>query len=132
MRLWNNKDVMELCSLAKDVCMSQKRMTKKIWSLWETLQEYWWCTERSLDWGPGGGPDLIVDDGGNATMLIHEGVKAEEEFAKSGKLPDPTSTDNAEFHIVLSIIKEEETIAGKDEVAGISPEKMKWSDYRLS
>ncbi|KAL4565835.1 hypothetical protein LXL04_029941 [Taraxacum kok-saghyz] len=72
----------------------------------ETLQEYWWCTERSLDWGPGGGPDLIVDDGGDATMLIHEGVKAEEEFAKSGKLPDPTSTDNAEFQIVLSIIKE--------------------------
>ncbi|KAL4564946.1 hypothetical protein LXL04_029024 [Taraxacum kok-saghyz] len=75
----------------------------------ETLQEYWWCTERSLDWGPGGGPDLIVDDGGDATMLIHEGVKAEEEFAKS-----------------------EETIAGEDEVAEILPEKMKWPDYRLS
>ncbi|KAL0382812.1 UNVERIFIED_CONTAM: Adenosylhomocysteinase [Sesamum calycinum] len=44
----------------------------------ETLQEYWWCTERALDWGPGGGPDLIVDDGGDATLLIHEGVKAEE------------------------------------------------------
>ncbi|GFY81641.1 S-adenosyl-L-homocysteine hydrolase [Actinidia rufa] len=39
----------------------------------ETLQEYWWCTERALDWGPGGGPDLIVDDGGDATLLIHEG-----------------------------------------------------------
>ncbi|CAN1790165.1 SAHH [Linum perenne] len=38
----------------------------------ETLQEYWWCTERALDWGPGGGPDLIVDDGGDATLLIHE------------------------------------------------------------
>ncbi|CAN1790161.1 SAHH [Linum perenne] len=46
----------------------------------ETLQEYWWCTERALDWGPGGGPDLIVDDGGDATLLIHEGVKAEEEL----------------------------------------------------
>ncbi|MFS7907757.1 putative adenosylhomocysteinase [Helianthus anomalus] len=72
----------------------------------ETLQEYWWCTERALDWGPGGGPDLIVDDGGDATLLIHEGVKAEEEFEKTGKLPDPSSTDNAEFQIVLSIIKE--------------------------
>ncbi|CAN1790159.1 SAHH [Linum perenne] len=38
----------------------------------ETLQEYWWCTERALDWGPGGGPDLIVDDGGDATLLIHK------------------------------------------------------------
>ncbi|KAL7204757.1 hypothetical protein ACSBR2_017794 [Camellia fascicularis] len=68
----------------------------------ETLQEYWWCTERALDWGPGGGPDLIVDDGGDATLLIHEGVKAEEDFEKSGKAPDPSSTDNAEFQIVLS------------------------------
>ncbi|KAL0382811.1 UNVERIFIED_CONTAM: Adenosylhomocysteinase [Sesamum calycinum] len=59
-----------------------------------------------LDWGPDGGPDLIVDDGGDATLLIHEGVKAEEEYAKSGKIPDPTSTDNAEFQIVLTIIRD--------------------------
>ncbi|KAL6343227.1 hypothetical protein AAG906_021138 [Vitis piasezkii] len=62
----------------------------------ETLQEYWWCTERALDWSPGGSPDLIVDDGGDATLLIHEG----------GKLPDPSSTDNAEFQIVLTIIRD--------------------------
>ncbi|GJT46440.1 hypothetical protein Tco_0955155 [Tanacetum coccineum] len=55
---------------------------------------------------PGGGPHLIVDDEGDATLLIHEGVKAEEEFAKTRKVPYPSSTDNAEFHIVLSIIKE--------------------------
>ncbi|KAL8120931.1 hypothetical protein AgCh_017928 [Apium graveolens] len=72
----------------------------------ETLQEYWWCTERALDWGPDGGPDLIVDDGGDATLLIHEGVKAEEEYKKSGAIPDPASTDNAEFQIVLSIIRD--------------------------
>ncbi|KAF3971328.1 hypothetical protein CMV_005059 [Castanea mollissima] len=72
----------------------------------ETLQEYWWCTERALDWGPGGGPDLIVDDGGDATLLIHEGVKAEELFEKNGTLPDPASTDNAEFQIVLTIIRD--------------------------
>ncbi|KAL8232685.1 hypothetical protein R6Q57_002463 [Mikania cordata] len=72
----------------------------------ETLQEYRWCTEGVLDWGPDGGPTLIVDDGGDATLLIHEGVKAEEEFEKTRKLPDPASTDNAEFQIVLSIIKE--------------------------
>lgn len=57
-----------------------------------------------MDWGSEGGPDLIVDDGGDATLLIHEGVKAEEEYEKTGKLPDPSSTDNAEFQIVLGII----------------------------
>ncbi|XVF62648.1 hypothetical protein PTKIN_Ptkin09bG0025200 [Pterospermum kingtungense] len=72
----------------------------------ETLQEYWWCTERALDWGPGGGPDLIVDDDGDATLLIHEGVKAEEIYEKTGQLPDPSSTDNAEFQIVLTIIRD--------------------------
>ncbi|KAG8481182.1 hypothetical protein CXB51_026017 [Gossypium anomalum] len=72
----------------------------------ETLQEYWWCTERALDWGPTGGPDLIVDDGGDATLLIHEGVKAEEVYEKTGQLPDPSSTDNAEFQIVLTIIRD--------------------------
>ncbi|KAL8209486.1 hypothetical protein R6Q57_006218 [Mikania cordata] len=56
--------------------------------------------------GPDGGSDLIVDDGGDATLSIHKGVKAEEEFEKTGKLPDPASTDNAEFQIVLLIIKE--------------------------
>ncbi|XWS37170.1 hypothetical protein CRYUN_Cryun19dG0019800 [Craigia yunnanensis] len=72
----------------------------------ETLDEYWWCTEKALDWGPGGGPDLIVDDGGDTTLLIHEGVKAEEEYERCGKLPNPNETENAEFRIVLSIIKE--------------------------
>ncbi|GKA77414.1 ATP-dependent helicase BRM-like protein [Tanacetum coccineum] len=62
--------------------------------------------QASFGLGPGGGPHLIVDDGGDATLLIHEGVKAEEEFAKTRKVPYPSSTDNAEFQIVLSIIKE--------------------------
>ena len=43
----------------------------------ETLEEYWWCTERALDWGGGEGPDLLVDDGGDATLLIHKGVDVE-------------------------------------------------------
>ncbi len=43
----------------------------------ETLEEYWWCTEMALTWPDGSGPDLIVDDGGDATLMIHEGVKAE-------------------------------------------------------
>jgi S-adenosylhomocysteine hydrolase len=59
-----------------------------------------------LDWGPGGGPDLIVDDGGDATLLIHEGVKAEELYEKTGEVPDPSSTDNVEFQLVLTIIRD--------------------------
>ncbi|KAH7296790.1 hypothetical protein KP509_26G038900 [Ceratopteris richardii] len=94
----------------------------------ETLQEYWWCTERALDWGPGGGPDLIVDDGGDATLLIHEGVKAEEAYAKDGTLPDPSSTDNQEFQIVLSIIRDgikadpKKYHKMKDRLVGVSEE----------
>jgi adenosylhomocysteinase len=71
----------------------------------ETLEEYWWCTEQALTWPNGEAPQLLVDDGGDATLLIHEGVKAEAAYAKDGTLPDPESTDNPEFKIVLSIIK---------------------------
>jgi len=71
----------------------------------ETLEEYWWCTEQMLTWPNGKGPQMIVDDGGDATMLIHEGVKAEALFAKDKTLPDPNSTTNAEFKCVLNIIK---------------------------
>jgi len=72
----------------------------------ETLEEYWWCTLQALEWAGQDGPDLIVDDGGDATLLIHEGVKAEKEFEKSGKIPDPNSTTNAEFKCVLSILRD--------------------------
>jgi len=70
----------------------------------ETLEEYWWCTEQMLNWGDDT-LDLIVDDGGDATLLIHEGFKAENEFKANGAIPDPSSTDNAEMKLVLSIIK---------------------------
>ena len=66
----------------------------------ETLAEYWWCTERALDFGDHAGPDLIVDDGGDATMLIHKGV----EFEKAGAVPGPETTDNAEFKEVLKTL----------------------------
>src|SRR6201987_3099541 len=46
----------------------------------ETLEEYWWCTEQALDWGDGKGPNMILDDGGDATLLVHKGV----EFEKAG------------------------------------------------
>lgn len=72
----------------------------------ESLEEYWWCTDRALTWPDGSGPDIIVDDGGDATMLIHEGFKAEKAYEKDGTLPDPESTDNAEFKVVLKIIRE--------------------------
>jgi len=71
----------------------------------ETIEEYWWCTERALTWPDGQGPDIIVDDGGDATLLIHEGFRAEEKFAKDKILPDPSSTDNVEFQQVLTIIR---------------------------
>ena len=62
----------------------------------ETLEDYWWCTEMALTWPDGSGPDLIVDDGGDATLLIHKGVEAEN---------DPSileqKTDNKEFQCVL-------------------------------
>merc|ERR1711871_1683983 len=64
----------------------------------ESLAEYWECTLAACTWttddGKGLGPDMIVDDGGDMTLLIHEGVKAEKEFAKNGTLPDPSTTDN--------------------------------------
>jgi len=71
----------------------------------ETLEEYWWCTYQCLVWPDDDGCcNMIVDDGGDATLLIHEGVKAEAEFAKTGKLPDPSSTEDAEFKIVLKVL----------------------------
>lgn len=66
----------------------------------ETLAEYWACTEKALDFGDGQGPTLIVDDGGDATMLIHKGV----EFEKAGEVPGPETTDNAEFKEVLNTL----------------------------
>jgi adenosylhomocysteinase len=65
------------------------------------LEEYWDCTNKMLTWPEGDGPDILVDDGGDATLLIHEGVKAERHFAKTQELPDPESTNNAEFKQVM-------------------------------
>jgi adenosylhomocysteinase len=66
----------------------------------ETLEEYWWCTERALDFGNGQGPNQIVDDGGDATLLIHKGV----EFEKTGVVPGPETTDNDEFKVILQLL----------------------------
>lgn len=71
----------------------------------ETLEEYWWCTWQALNWKDQTGPNLIVDDGGDVTLLIHEGVKAEKQYATTKELPDPSTTDDPEFTIVLKLIK---------------------------
>mmetsp|Transcript_24885 Transcript_24885/g.62205 ORF Transcript_24885/g.62205 Transcript_24885/m.62205 type:complete len:491 (-) Transcript_24885:144-1616(-) len=71
----------------------------------ESLEEYWYCTDRALEWEDGDGPDIIVDDGGDATLLIHEGYKAELAYEKDGTIPDPDSVENPEFKLVLSTIK---------------------------
>jgi len=72
----------------------------------ETLAEYWWCTEQMLTVPGSDGCDLLVDDGGDATLLIHKGKEFEEKFAKDGSLPDPSSTDNPEFKCVLQVLRD--------------------------
>ena len=67
----------------------------------ETLEEYWWCTEEALTWPDGSGPDLIVDDGGDATLLVHLGTQAE----KDASVLDQ-KTDNKEFQIILNLLKD--------------------------
>jgi adenosylhomocysteinase len=66
----------------------------------ETLEEYWGLTERALDFGNGRGPTQIVDDGGDATLLIHKGA----EFEKAGRVPDPATADSEEYAIVLRLL----------------------------
>jgi adenosylhomocysteinase len=66
----------------------------------ETLEEYWWCTEQALTWPDGEGPNMILDDGGDATLLIHKGV----EFEAAGAVPDPSTADNDEFRIILETL----------------------------
>jgi adenosylhomocysteinase len=68
----------------------------------ETLPEYWWCTFQALDWGNGQGPTLILDDGGDATLLVHKGL----EFNKSGKVPAPESADSDEYRIILQLLND--------------------------
>lgn len=66
----------------------------------ETLEEYWWCTEQALTWPNGQTPNMILDDGGDATLLIHKGV----EFEKAGEAPDPSTADNEEFRLILEVL----------------------------
>jgi adenosylhomocysteinase len=76
----------------------------------ETLEEYWWCTLQALTWpddsdsrpaGGGTGPNMILDDGGDATLLVHKGV----EFEREGAVPDPATAESEEFVIVLGLLQ---------------------------
>ncbi len=67
----------------------------------ETLEEYWWATEQVLRWPDGGGPNMILDDGGDATLLVHKG----REFEAAGKVPDDATAGSEEFRIVLGVLR---------------------------
>ena len=66
----------------------------------ETLDEYWWCTEQVLRWPDGEGPNLILDDGGDATLLVHKGT----EYERAGHVPEPTDDDSDEWKVVLGLL----------------------------
>jgi len=76
----------------------------------ETLEEYWWCTREAIEWPDGSGPTLIVDDGGDATLLVHKGL----EFETAGKVPafDPKN-DPEEWGVILELIRTELAKDGK-------------------
>ncbi len=67
----------------------------------ETIEEYWWCTEQALMWPDGKLPNMILDDGGDATLLVHKGV----EFEKAGAVPDAKDDDNEEYKAVLGVLR---------------------------
>jgi adenosylhomocysteinase len=66
----------------------------------ETLEEYWWCTEQALTWPGQTGPNMLLDDGGDATLLVHKGA----EFETAGAVPAPRDDDPEEWHVILSVL----------------------------
>ena len=67
----------------------------------ESLEEYWHCTEQMLRWPDGAGPNMILDDGGDATLLVHKGV----EFEKAGAVPDPAGAESEELAVILGVLQ---------------------------
>ena len=83
----------------------------------ETLEEYWWCTEQMMTWPNGDLPNMILDDGGDATLLVHKGV----EFEKAGAVPDPTSASNPELALILGLLQR-----------SLKTEPTKWTEMAAS
>ncbi len=83
----------------------------------ETLEEYWWCTEQMMTWPDGNLPNMILDDGGDATLLVHKGV----EFEKAGAVPDPTSASNPELALILGLLQR-----------SLKTEPTKWTEMAAS
>ncbi|HEX8344528.1 MAG TPA: adenosylhomocysteinase [Actinoplanes sp.] len=67
----------------------------------ESLEEYWWCTEQVLLWPDGEGPNMILDDGGDATLLVHKGA----EFEGIGAVPSVSESDSEEYAVILGVLK---------------------------
>src|SRR6202522_2093275 len=67
----------------------------------ETLEEYWWCTEQALTWPGGAAPNMILDDGGDATMFVHKGA----EYEAAGAVPSPSEDDNEEWLVILDRLR---------------------------
>ncbi|HET6448625.1 MAG TPA: adenosylhomocysteinase [Conexibacter sp.] len=67
----------------------------------ETLEEYWWCTEQALNWPGEDGPNMILDDGGDATLLVHKGT----EFEAAGAVPETTPEDSEEYGVILALLR---------------------------
>jgi adenosylhomocysteinase len=79
----------------------------------ETIEEYWWCTEQAFAWPDGNSPNMILDDGGDATLLLHKGV----EFEEAGVVPDAKADDNEEYVAVLDTLRR-----------NLSENPSKWTD----
>lgn len=83
----------------------------------ETIEEYWWCTEQALQWPDGKLPNMILDDGGDATLLVHKGA----EFEKAGEIPATKDDDNEEYAAILDVLRRT-----------IKPEANTWQDIATS
>ncbi|WP_342371908.1 adenosylhomocysteinase [Propioniciclava soli] len=85
----------------------------------ETLEEYWWCTEQILSW-PDGHPNMILDDGGDATLFVHSGV----EFTKAGAVPEATASDSAEYRVILATLRASglDFVGLADSIQGVTEE----------
>ncbi|MEU8266756.1 adenosylhomocysteinase [Sphaerisporangium sp. NPDC049002] len=89
----------------------------------ETLEEYWWCTEQALTWPGGGSPNMILDDGGDATLLVHKGA----EYEKAGAVPSPSESDPEEWKIILDLLRRTVSSEGRwtavaKEIKGVTEE----------